>query len=377
MRLLTGILYLFLFHTWCFGQVRLVIETIPENTDPNDTLFLASSLNKWSPHDKEFIFTKDDSGKLAITFSPATPQFEFKITRGGWEKVEVNQNGTHIKNRTLISNQDTIIHIKVAGWLDAFPKKQRASTASKNVVFTPTNIEIPQLNRRRTVRIYFPPNYSSGRRFPVIYMHDGQNLFDDATSFSGEWGIDETLDSLYSFRGFSCIVVGIYNDDKYRMNEYSPWKNDSLGMGGEGDEYARFIVKTLKPFIDSHYRTLPDRDNTVIMGSSMGGLISLYIALEYPDIFGKAGIFSPSFWFSQKSFDQIDKYKLKKDQKIFLVAGSLEGGNTVDNVKKAEEKLRVAGFDDQLLQVKISSGGYHNEGFWGSEFGDAIKFLFK
>jgi alpha-glucosidase len=122
-------------------------------------------------------------------------------------------------------------------------------------------------------------------------MHDGQNLFDNATSFAGEWKVDEILDSLYTYRGFSAIVVAIYNDDKERINEYSPWKNDSLGIGGDGDKYVKFIVNTLKPFIDRHYRTLSGRENTAIMGSSMGGLISLYAALEYPDVFGNAGIF--------------------------------------------------------------------------------------
>ncbi len=148
--------------------------------------------------------------------------------------------------------------------------------------------------------MYFPPNYSSGKRFPVIYMHDGQNLFDSASSFSGEWKVDEILDSLYKYHNFSCIVVGIYNGENQRSNELSPWHNDSLNVGGDGDKYAKFIVKTLKPFIDSHYRTLIDRENTVIMGSSMGGLMSLYLALQYPEVFGKAAIFSHHYGFRPK-----------------------------------------------------------------------------
>lgn len=224
--------------------------------------------------------------------------------------------------------------------------------------------------------MYFPPNYSSGKRFPVIYMHDGQNLFDSATSFSGEWKVDEILDSLYKYHNFSCIVVGIYNGENQRLNELSPWHNDSLNIGGDGDKYAKFIVKTLKPFIDSHYRTLIDRENTAIMGSSMGGLMSLYLALQYPDIFGKAAIFSPSLWFSPKVFEMIQKYNLKKIQKFYLISGAKEGKQTAYNTLKADSLLRSVGFDENYLRCKISKDGEHNEWFWSREFGDAVRFLF-
>jgi alpha-glucosidase len=207
-------------------------------------------------------------------------------------------------------------------------------------------------------------------------MHDGQNLFDDATAFCGEWKVDEILDSLYKYNRFSCIVVGIYNGESQRMNELSPWHNDSLNMGGDGDKYAKFIVKTLKPFIDSHYRTLTDRENTVIMGSSMGGLMSLYMALEYPEVFGKAGIFSPSLWFSPKIFEMMQKYKLKMLQKFYLISGAKEGEQTVYNTLKADSVLQSIGFDENYIMCKIPKDGQHNELFWSREFGDAVRYLF-
>jgi len=335
---------------------------------------MATSLNNWNPHDKKFAFKPVGGGKFSFTFNVQADSFEYKLCRGNWSEVEVDSAGKDLKNRFYTTNQGNKVGLKVLAWRDLSPK--RKATVTKGVSYMPTSIEMPQLNRKRTIRMYFPPDYSSGNRFPVIYMHDGQNLFDDATSFSGEWKVDEILDSLYKYHHFSCIVVGIYNDENQRLNEFSPWRNDSLNIGGDGDKYAKFIVKTLKPFIDSHYRTLPDRENTVIMGSSMGGLISFYMALEYPEVFGKAGIFSPSLWFSPKAFEMIQKYNLKKIQKFYLISGAKEGTQTVYNTLKADSLLRSIGFDENYLRCKISKYGQHNEGFWSREFGDAVRYLF-
>lgn len=360
--------------SFAFSQVKFVIDKYPEKTPPKDTFYLASSINHWNPRDKSCAFKKDDSGRLSLTINNSIDSFEYKISRGSWVNVEVDSLGGDIKNRFYTKSLGREVNIEVKGWRDLFSK--RKSKVSKGVTFLPTNIEMPQFNRKRTIRMYFPPNYSSGKRFPVIYMHDGQNLFDESTAFSGEWNVDETLDSLYTYYGFSCIVVGIYHGEKERINELSPWVNDSLKLGGDGDKYAKFIVKTLKPFIDSHFRTLPDRENTAIIGSSMGGLMSLYMTLEYPDVFSKAGIFSPSLWFSPKAFEQIQKYHQRKNQRIYLISGAKEGGLTIRNALKADSLLQSVGFDDSYLVNKISKDGQHSEWFWGREFGDAIKFLF-
>lgn len=312
-----------------------------------------------------------------LSLPAAVDSFEFKLCRGSWLNVEVNSRGADISNRFFTKGLNDTVFLKVQAWRDLVPKKQMASTVTKGVRYLPTIFEIPQLKRKRTIRLYLPPNYSSGELFPVIYMHDGQNVFDNATSFAGEWRVDEILDSLYTYRGFSAIVVAIYNDEKERLNEYSPWKNDSLGFGGDGDRYVKFIVNTLKPFIDRHYRTLSGRENTAIMGSSMGGLISLYAALEYPDVFGNAAIFSPSIWFAPRLSIYLQKYKHKKFQRIYFLAGEKEGGNLVDDVNRSAELLRAAGFDDKCeLKVKIVPDGRHAEWFWSREFGDAVRYMF-
>lgn len=356
------------------SQVTFSIKLLPTKTPSKDTIFMASSLNNWNPCDKNFAFKADNTGCLSFTLMGKVDSFEYKLDRGSWKNVEVDSTGKDIKNRFYSSTQDKKVVLNVQGWRDLSTKQK--ATVTKGVSFIPTNIEIPQLNRKRTIRMYFPPDYSSGKRFPVIYMHDGQNLFDAGTSFSGEWQVDETLDSLYKYNGFSCIVVGIYNGEKNRLNEYSPWRNDTLNAGGDGEKYASFIVKNLKPFVDSHYRALTDRENTVIMGSSMGGLISLYMALEYPEVFGKAGIFSPSLWFSPKVFELIQNYNLKKLQKFYLISGGKEGGKAVYNTLRADSLLRSIGFDENYIRCKISKDGQHNEEFWSHEFGDAVRYLF-
>ncbi len=160
---------------------------------------------------------------------------------------------------------------------------------------------IPQLNRERRIWMYLPPDYEvSNEAYPVVYMHDAQNLFDETTSYSGEWSVDETLDRLFKDKNLKLIVVGIDNGGEKRLDEYSPWKNEKYG-GGEGDAYLDFVVNTLKPYIDNNFNTLKDKTNTAIIGSSMGGLISHYAALKYPEVFGKIGVYSPAFWFSPRN----------------------------------------------------------------------------
>jgi predicted alpha/beta superfamily hydrolase len=327
------------------------------------------------PGDSKFEFKPNHQGVLALSIDSIPKAFEYKICRGSWNNVEVDSLGRDVPNRFYIDSLGNGISIAVKGWRDRFPAKQLTSTASSNVHFLPTSIEIPQLKRRRTVRVYFPPNYASSQGFPVIYMFDGQNLFDNATAFSGEWGVDETLDSLYRTRALSCIVVGIYHGDSERMNELTPWP-DLQKRGGDGEKFAKFIVQDLKPYIDKHYRTLPDRDNTIIMGSSLGGLMALYMSMEYPDVFGKAGVFSPSLWWSEKVFEQIQKFKKRRFHKIYLSAGEKESDRMVTDMERAQKLFKDVGFGENELLYKVDPEGKHNEQFWRKEFPKAINWLF-
>ena len=252
--------------------------------------------------------------------------------------------------------------------------QERKPSASEQVIIPGDSVYITGLDRYRKIRLYLPKSYnSSDKSYPVLYMHDGQNLFDDVTSYVGEWGIDETLDSLSD--KLEIIVVGIDNGQAQRMTEYGPWDNSRFGKA-EGPEYVKFLAEELKPMIDDQYRTLPDAGSTGIMGSSMGGLISHYAMVEYPDVFGMIGIFSPSYWYSEEIWDYTKTRKSKSGQIVYMLVGGKEGGNVVNDVKKMEEVLISSGFPASDLRVVFDDQGEHNEKFWRKYTPESLLFLF-
>lgn len=253
--------------------------------------------------------------------------------------------------------------------ITSFAKAQE-STASKNV--SSFTIEAPQLKTSKKIWIYLPESYLKDlkKRFSVIYMHDAQNLFDAKTSFVGEWNVDEKLDSLKA----PVIVVGIEHGNEKRIDELTPFKNEKYG-GGNADQYLEFIVKTLKPYIDQNYRTKTKAKNTTIMGSSLGGLVSFYGALKYPDVFGKAGVFSPSFWFSNKIYAFAEKQS-KIKTKIYFLCGDKEDDNMVNDLHKMERLLNTKRcYCLHLNKTKIVKGGEHNEKLWRDGFTEAVLWL--
>jgi predicted alpha/beta superfamily hydrolase len=247
----------------------------------------------------------------------------------------------------------------------------------------------PQLRNRRDIIVYLPPSYTtSTRHYPVIYMHDGQNLFDQATSFIGEWEVDESMEAL-SQEGLEAIVVGIPNKGPQRLAEYSPFSDPRFG-GGRGDQYLTFIAETLKPRIDRDFRTLRDPAATGIIGSSMGGLISLYALFHRPDIFGFAGAMSPSLWFARGAiFPYIKSYQ-GTPGKVYLDAGTAEGSNSwantqsntkfsqryAANVREMSTLLQSKGYqpDHTLLYVE-EEGAIHHESAWARRLRPALRFF--
>ena len=253
----------------------------------------------------------------------------------------------------------------------------RPSSALPNVHVLPTPFLIPVLNRERTVRIYLPPGYeTSQRRFPVLYMHDGQNLFDDATAYAGEWGVDESLNALAKSRGLKLIVVGIDNGGAERIHELNAWDNPEYGTG-EGGQYMAFIVEVLKPWVDQHYRTRPDRRHTAVMGSSMGGLISSYAISRYPRVFGAAGIFSPAYWLAPQVFADTGSAPPPHGERIYFYAGGSEDEAMVPDMKRMVALLRRTGLPARNLQVRVNPVGRHNEAAWRAEFPRAVEWLFR
>ncbi|WP_276504303.1 alpha/beta hydrolase-fold protein [Terrimonas pollutisoli] len=353
--------------------VQLQIKALPEFHPSGSSIYVAGSFNGWNPRDEGYKFKRDDKGSYYLDLKLDKGSYEYKLTRGGWDKAECKKAGAGIENRLLKVEENTNIQIAIEEWADRFPAVPKESTASKNVQVIDTAFLIPQLKRTRRIWIYLPGCYNScSKRFPVLYMHDGQNVFDDATSYSGEWGVDEYLDSL-GMNANECIVVAIDNGGIRRMNEYCPYDFNLSGPGapstsnkGEGNAYVDFIVKTLKPFIDKNYRTVKNKANTAIAGSSMGGLISLYAVLKYPRIFGAVAVFSPAFWVAPKIFDDIKAKGKKVNSKIYFFAGKLEGERMVPDMLKAYEAMSKV--SKSKMQAVIRDDGKHNEATWRKEF---------
>ena len=254
---------------------------------------------------------------------------------------------------------------------------EKKSTASENVSIIQKEFVIPNLNNiSHKIWVYLPPDYhKNSKKYPVIYMHDAQNLFDATTSFVGEWEVDETLNGLFQKTGKGFIVVGIENAGAERINEYTPWENEKYG-GGKGAIYMDFIVNTLKPYIDSNYRTKKKQKHTGLIGSSLGGLISYYGGLQYPNTFGKIGALSTSFWFSEKVVDFTKEKGDLKHVKLFLLVGGKEGDDTDKDTQKIEKLLLKTGFKSANLKTKVNPEGKHNEAFWRSEFLEVISWLY-
>ncbi|WP_299526100.1 alpha/beta hydrolase-fold protein [uncultured Lutibacter sp.] len=255
--------------------------------------------------------------------------------------------------------------------------EEKKSTASKNVSIIEKEFLIPELNDiSHKIWVYLPPNYAkNSKKYPVIYMHDGQNLFDNATSYIGEWEVDETLNELFNKTGKGFIVVGIENGGAERINEYTPWSHEKYG-GGKGEIYIDFIKNTLKPYIDATYRTKKQQKYTGLIGSSLGGLISYYGGLKHPKIFGKIGALSTSFWFSDEVEGFTKEYGNTKKVKLFLLVGEKEGKDMVSGTEKTEKLLLKTGFKSKNIKSKINPNGNHNEAFWKSEFLEVVTWLY-
>jgi predicted alpha/beta superfamily hydrolase len=237
-------------------------------------------------------------------------------------------------------------------------------------------LESPQLGNRRDILVYLPPSYNrSQRRYPVIYMHDGQNLFDRATSFGEEWEVDQTLEQAAG-EGLEAIVVGIPNLGKERLNEYSPWHDRRHKQGGKGEAYLEFIVHTLKPIIDRDFRTMPGRESTGIAGSSMGGLISMWAFFKHPKTFGFAGVMSPALWFGGGSIYPFVKERPFIPGRIYLDVGTNEGSEEMHDVRRLKDILTQKGYRPgrDLLYV-VEMGGQHNERAWARRLRRELHFL--
>jgi len=372
------------------GAQLTIRATVPPDTPNDGTVHVAGTFNRWDPGASRWALARGTDGVWTITLPDSVRgPLELKLTRGSWATVETTGSGADVPNRTITvpPSGAATLDVTVSGWRDRSARATSApprSTASPNVRVVRDSFLIPQLGRARRVWIYLPPGYAaSTRRYPVLYLHDGQNVFDAATSFAGEWGVDESLDSLTASGDPGAIVVAVDNGGTHRMDEYDPWRSTDRSLGGgEGDAYVEFLARTLKPWVDAHYRTRPDAAHTGVMGSSMGGLISLYAALKYPKVFGRAGVFSCACWVADPKIFAYAREHARPARgtapRLYFTIGALEtptGGPARDQ-RRMVDTLLAAGFPASAVQAVVAEDGKHAEWFWRREFPAAYRWLF-
>ena len=357
----------------------------PQNTPKDQMLYLSGSvpaLGNWDAAGVPLV-RRDDGRYVATAEVQSGIPYSYKITRGTWGTVESDPNGKPTENRALEVTGDTAtIDVRVAGWLDGGKTVPGRVTTSGNIVLH-KKCPSKHLPLDRTLAVYLPPNYEQDKdaRFPVLYMQDGQNLFDESTSFQGiEWRMDEAAQALIA-QGVirPVIIVGIYNTEQRDAEFTPPWA--SGGKPARGDDYAKLVLEEVKPFIEKTYRTAPGRENAAIGGASMGALIAMHVVKTSPQTFGQLALISPWLRAGGKPIaaDWIGDGKWLAGTKLYIEMGTAGGANYPgDNgpadAKDFVQKLQSAGVTS--VQYNEIPGDQHNEASWQRHVDEILTALF-
>lgn len=375
--------------------IRLIAVDVSGSLDDTDAtdlpdLYIGSSVNGWDPAGTRSTGKHKRNGRAQWTFNLprafVTGDVEFKFTLGSWETVETARDGSNIANRTLMFPTTDEVVVEIGGFNAGARGPAAAAIAAGSLdVFA---VESKHLGRPRTVRVWLPEQYAEDgtAHFPVLYMHDGQNLFDPTTSFAGEWGADDAVTDLARDGTIPpTIVVGIDNSDARRSWDYLPFPpgNRRPDMpGGGADTYVSFLIDELMPLINNRYRTKTGPDHTAVGGSSFGGVITLHTVMTRPGVFGSALVESPSLWVGDGMLlDAIHAHAGPWPDRVFMAMGTLEYGNPEHDatlltlVDHAERALRAKGLDESRLKVVIEEGARHNEPAWRNRLPGALTFL--
>ncbi len=354
-------------------QLNIILTTDEDDLRP---IYISGNFNNWRTQDTHFEMEKIGTGLYHFKFDfdfEYPEKMLFKFTKGDWSDVEIDKYGNRTENR-VCEQKNGVSKQHVDKWRKNWlPFKQNYLPI---VQLISDEFEIPQLNRKRKIWALLPHDYqATSENYPVMYLQDAQNLFNENAEF-GNWEIDKKLAVMSEYKIGKIIVIAIEHAEANRIKEFNVG-NTILG-NGEGKKYIRFITDTLKPFIDKQFRTKSDREFTGIGGSSMGGLVSIFSGLMYPEVYGKLMIFSPSLWVVPKmDFSKID-YSEPDKTKIYLYAGGDESATMIDHVKKFKKNMtKNDSVDDKMkINLSINEQGKHNETFWSDEFPKAIEWLF-
>ncbi len=363
-----------------------IAVTPPANTPRGQVLYISGSVPALGNWDAAGIPLKAgaDGRQHANVELLSGIDYAFKVTRGTWSTVEADAHGKDIANRTFVAAPRQVVDATVANWIDQGKAVPGRVTLTGDIrLHKKFRSEI--LNNERTLIVYLPPGYDqSAERYPVLYMQDGQNLFDESTSYQGiEWKMDETAQELIASRKISpLIIVGIYNTEQ-RTAEFTPPSLAGKGPA-HGDQYAKMVVTEVKPFIDSHYRTLTDREHTGIGGASQGALIAMYTAKENPTIFGKMLLMSPWLHLNGKPVlaDWLGDGTWLRDERIYIEMGTEPGDNYPTTNPIADSQPLAAALQKSGLtsgrdfKYREILGGRHNEAAWASTISQPLQFLY-
>ena len=361
--------------------------TVPANTPAGADIYLAGDLQGWNPGDSKYRFARQSAGLYSLTLSLEDGSvIQFKLTRGSWDTVEKGSQGEELNNRTFQVAGSEAVDLVVASWADTAPAPPRTLVGDIDEMTVPSFLD------GRRVWVYLPPGYATevDRCYSVLYMFDGQNLFDSSTAFLGnEWNVDQSLeDSIAAGTMQPIIVVAIDNGGGARLDEYTPWPDPEYG-GGQADAHFQAIEQTLIPYINRHFRTYIDPAHTGIAGSSLGGLMSLYAAYAHGDTFGSIGALSPSLWWdSQHLLAFVQMTGKKSARTIYMDMGTIESGQVIDEngnglddnidyLRAVRETMVGQGYQPgKDLQVIEDEGARHNETAWSRRFPGTLQFLF-
>lgn len=353
-------------------SIDIYLETLVSDDRP---VYLAGNFNDWADNDLSFQMSKISRGKYHFRFQTnGNLPIYYRYHRGDWNQEELDRWG-NISRERIIDRSTREVHDYVPRW--------RINGLATSVRFMPQkfiiedDFEIPQLGKRRRIWALVPCDYYQTRkRYPVLYLQDAQNLFNEHAPF-GNWAIDQKLGILKELGWGDLIIIAIEHGGHDRIKEYSPFDTAQFGPG-EGASYARFIVETLKPYVDRKFRSDPHRIHTGIGGSSMGGLISVYTAINYPETFSKWMIFSPSLWLSSQIFREAKAFENKEPSFVYLFGGKNESASMERELILFTEILQKKAINNQYIHYKLSIDpvATHNEAYWGAEFPKAVKWLF-